>query len=68
MPTSKKRGGKKAHNKRVQQRNQALKAEQNRFEKMMKEAVAKDMGSFDGIHNSMDKDMIEQILEKTKNK
>jgi hypothetical protein len=35
MPTSKKRGGKKAHNKRVTKRNKNLTNAQQRYEKML---------------------------------
>lgn len=35
MPTSKKRGGAKAHSKKVQHRNQVIKGQKNAFQKIM---------------------------------
>ena len=35
MPTSKKRGGVKAHAKKVQERNQTIKSQKNAFQKVM---------------------------------
>lgn len=39
MPTSKKRGGTKAHAKKVQQRNQTIKAQSNAFQRMMNQQM-----------------------------
>lgn len=39
MPTSKKRGGTKAHSKKVQQRNQTIKAQSNAFQKIMNQQM-----------------------------
>lgn len=39
MATSKKRGGAKAHRKRVQSRNQQIKSEQNAMQKLFNESM-----------------------------
>jgi len=39
MPTSKKRGGKKAHNKRVAKRNKHISTTQRRYEKLYNNAL-----------------------------
>ena len=39
MPTSKKRGGTKTHAKKVQQRNQTIKAQSNAFQKIMNQQM-----------------------------
>jgi len=41
MPKSRLRGGKKAHNKRVQKRNQNMKTQQNRIQKLWEEEMMK---------------------------
>lgn len=41
MATSKKRGGAKAHRKRIQQRNVEIKAEQSALQKLMNESMKK---------------------------
>lgn len=43
MPKSKLRGGKKEHRKRVQRRNQNIKSQQNKMQKMWQEEMMKRM-------------------------
>ena len=43
MPKSRLRGGKKAHRKRVQKRNQNMKTQQNRIQKLWEEEMMKRM-------------------------
>ena len=43
MPKSRLRGGKKTHNKRVQKRNQNMKTQQNRIQKLWEEEIMKRM-------------------------
>jgi uncharacterized small protein (DUF1192 family) len=43
MPKSKKRGGQKAHNKRVQRRKQTLQAEQKRISNIWNEEMMKEI-------------------------
>lgn len=43
MPKSKKRGGEKAHRKRVQKRNEKLKAVQNAYQKLFDETMRKQL-------------------------
>ena len=46
MPQSRKRGGKKAHNKRVQARNQRLGQERNRMNKLYTEMMEQKLREF----------------------
>ena len=52
MPKSRKRGGEKAHRKRVQKRNSNLKNQQNRIQKLFQEEMMKRMEELNASGNT----------------
>jgi hypothetical protein len=55
MPTSKKRGGKKAHNKRVTKRNKNLDNAQRMYEKMLTKAMEQQLNQLTPKENGTSK-------------
>jgi hypothetical protein len=51
MPTSKKRGGKKAHNKRVAKRNKNISTTQRRYEKLYTSALQEHLNKLNQEQN-----------------
>ena len=63
MPTSKKRGGKKAHRKKVQSRNQRIQNEQNKYKKDKEKMFEQIMKEYEAQAEKQNLDIpnIEQI-------
>jgi hypothetical protein len=55
MPTSKKRGGKKAHNKRVAKRNKNIAATQRKYEKFYTNALQEHLNKLNQEQNGTSK-------------
>lgn len=65
MPKSKLRGGKKAHRKRVQKRNQNIQNQQNRIQKIWEEEMMKRMEELNATSGDTKESKIESTDENT---